>query len=216
MNALRLFSVMALLISGQVTVSHAQQASEDGWISLFDGQTLDGWRASDDPGTFRVEDGTLIVDGPRSHLYYVGPVMDHDFKNFEFKADVMTMPGANSGIYIHTEWQETGWPSKGYEIQVNNTHSDERRGGGLYAIDDVDTAPAADGEWYTQHIIVQDKRIVSIVDGETLVDYTEPDDVERPDNMADRVLSNGTIAIQGHDPQSVIHFKNIMVKPLPD
>lgn len=216
MKILRLLCVVGLLLTGSLTESHAQEASEDGWISLFDGETLDGWQASDNPETFRVEDGMLTVDGPRAHLFYVGPVGDHNFKNFEFKADVMTMPGANSGIYIHTEWQETGWPSKGYEIQVNNTHTDTRRGGGLYAIDDVETAPAKDGEWYTQHIIVEDNRIVSIVDGDTLVDYTEPDDVERPDNMADRVLSSGTIAIQGHDPESVIHYKNIMVKPLPE
>lgn len=216
MKALRLLCVVSLLVTGSIGVSHAQDTAEDGWISLFDGQTLEGWRASENPETFRVEDGVLIVDGPRAHLYYVGPVMDHDFKNFEFKADVKTEPGANSGIYIHTEWQETGWPSKGYEIQVNNTHSDTRRGGGLYAIDDVETAPAADGEWYTQHIIVQDSRIVSKVDDRTLVDYTEPEDVERPDNMADRRLSSGTIAIQGHDPQSVIHYRNIMIKPLPE
>ncbi len=216
MNALRLLCVAGLLLTGSITASHAQEASEDDWISLFDGRTLEGWRASENPATFRVEDEMLIVDGPRAHLYYAGPVMDHDFKNFEFKADVMTEPGANSGIYFHTEWEETGWPSKGYEIQVNNSHSDTRRGGGLYAIDDVDTAPAADGEWYTQHIIVRDRQIISMVNGETLVDYTEPENAERPRDMADRLLSSGTIAIQGHDPESVIYYKNIMVKPLPD
>lgn len=216
MKALRLLCVVGILLTGSITGSHAQHASEDGWISLFDGRTLDGWRASENPATFRVEDGILIVDGPRAHLYYVGPVMNHDFKNFEFKADVKTEPRANSGIYIHTEWQETGFPSKGYEIQVNNSHTDTRRGGGLYAIDDVETAPAADGEWYTQHIIVRGKQIISIVNGQTLVDYTEPENAERPRNMADRLLSSGTIAIQGHDPQSVIHFKDIMVKPLSD
>lgn len=215
-KALRLLCAAGLLMAGTLTESHAQDASDDGWISLFDGETLDGWRASENPATFRVEDGLLVVDGPRAHLYYVGPVADHDFKNFEFKTDVRTEPGANSGIYIHTEWRESGWPSKGYEIQVNNSHADVRRGGGLYAIDDVETPPAADGEWYTQHIIVRGKRIISKVNGETLVDYTEPEDAERPRSMADRLLSSGTIAIQGHDPESVIYYRNIMVKPLDD
>jgi hypothetical protein len=133
-------------------------AGADGWISLFDGKTLDGWKASENPKTFRVEDGRIVVDGPRAHLYYVGPVQNASFTNFEWKADVMTRPKANSGMYFHTEYQETGWPSKGYEVQVNNTHPDPRKTGSLYAIQDVLEAPAKDGEWFTQHITVQGKR----------------------------------------------------------
>lgn len=191
-------------------------ATQDGWVSLFDGKTLDGWKASENPGTFRVEDGTIVVDGPRAHLFYVGPVQQHRFTNFEWKADVMTTPGSNSGMYFHTEYQESGWPAKGYEVQVNNTHSDRRKTASLYAIQDVlDTSPARDGEWFTQHIIVTGKRIQVLVDGKLMVDYTEPDQVERPDDMKGRVLSSGTFALQGHDPKSKVRYRNIMVKPLP-
>jgi hypothetical protein len=190
--------------------------NDDGWISLFDGVSLDGWRASENPGTFRVEDGMIVVDGPRSHLFYVGPVMNHDFRDFEFRADVMTRPGANSGIYFHTEYQEVGWPEKGYEAQINNTHSDPRKTGSLYAVDDVMEAPARDDEWFTQHIIVQGNRIRILVDGEELVDYTEPENVERPAEMAERRLSSGTFALQGHDPESIVYFRNIRVRPLSD
>jgi hypothetical protein len=190
--------------------------TDDGWISLFDGVSLDGWRASENPGTFRVEDGAIVVDGPRSHLFYVGPVQNADFRDFEFRADVMTRAGANSGMYFHTEYQEVGWPEKGYEAQVNNTHSDPRKTGSLYAIDDVMEAPASDDEWFTQHIIVEGKRIRILVDGRELVDYTEPENVERPESMAGRVLSSGTVALQGHDPESIVYFRNIMVRPLGD
>lgn len=183
------------------------------WINLFDGETLNGWTANENKETFSVVDGMIKVDGPRSHLFYTGPVGNHNFKNFEWKADVMTEPGSNSGMYIHTEYQEEGWPAKGYEIQVNNTHTDQRKTGGLYAIADVmDNAPAKDNEWFTQHITVSGKHIVVRVNGEVTADYTEPDDVERPDNMAGRMLSSGTIAIQGHDPESVIYYKNVMVR----
>ena len=186
----------------------------DGWISLFDGKTLDGWRASEQPGTFRVEDGHIVVEGPRSHLFYVGPVENHTFTNFEWKADVMTMPKANSGMYFHTEYQESGWPSKGYEVQVNNTHPDPRKTGSLYAIQDVLEA-LPDNQWFTQHITVQGKRVVVRLDGKVVVDYTEPDSVERPPDMAGRRISRGTLAIQGHDPGSKVLYRNIMVKPLP-
>ena len=60
------------------------------------------------------------------------------FKNFEFKAKVMTKKNANSGIYFATEYQKDGWPSKGYECQVNNSFmKDARSTGSLYAIKDV-------------------------------------------------------------------------------
>jgi hypothetical protein len=190
--------------------------SDNGWIPLFDGVSLDGWRASENPGTFRVENGMIVVDGPRSHLFYTGPVANHDFRNFEFKADVMTRPGANSGMYFHTRYQEEGWPDRGYEAQVNNTHSDPRKTGSLYAIEDVMQAPARDNEWFTQHIIVEGRRIRILVDGRLLVDYVEPENAERPASMAERRLSSGTVALQGHDPESIVYFRNIMVRPLPD
>jgi len=184
--------------------------ADDGWISIFNGRDLTGWRANENPGTFSVKDGLLVVDGPRSHLFYVGPVCGANFRNFEWKADVLTFPKANSGMYFHTEYQASGWPGKGYEVQVNTTHSDRKKTGGLYGVADVmDNAPSRDGEWFTQHIIVQDKRIVIKVDGKVTVDYTEPDNVRGP-----RRLSSGTVAIQGHDPDSVVHFRNIMIKPL--
>lgn len=188
----------------------------DNWISLFDGKTLDGWKANDNPGTFKVENGMIVVNGLRSHLFYVGPVVNHNFKNFEFKADVMTTPGSNSGMYVHTEYQESGWPTRGYEVQVNNTHPDPRKTGSLYAIKDVLKAPAQDNEWFTQQITVKGKRIIVKVNGKTLVDYTEPENVERPSDMAGRLLSSGTFALQGHDPKSKVFYKEVMVKPLPE
>lgn len=92
-----------------------------------------------------------------AHLFYNGEVQQHSFRNFEFRADVMTMPGSNSGIYFHTQYQESGWPQKGYEAQVNNSHTDWRRTGSLYAIQDVKEVYVKDGEWFTEQIIVQGK-----------------------------------------------------------
>lgn len=200
---------IGLLTAGFSTLP---DASEE-WISLFDGKSLDGWKASENPSTFSVEDGRIVADGPRSHLFYTGPVQNHNFKNFEFKADVMTTPGSNSGIYFHTGYQEEGWPSRGYEAQINNTSSDPRKTASLYAVDDVESAPVADDEWFTMYIKVEGKHIVIKVNDETMVDYTESNEDERPEG---RDLSEGTFALQGHDPDSRVYFKNIMVKPLED
>ncbi len=186
------------------------------WVSLFDGKTLNGWRVGDNAETFSVQDGAIVVNGNVAHLYYDGPVNNHLFKNFEFKADVMTLPGSNSGIYFHTKFQKSSWPQKGYEAQVNNSHTDWRRTGSLYAIQDIKEVFAKDNEWFTEYIRVKGKNILIKINDKTVVDYTEPEDLQRPDNMKERKLSLGTFALQGHDPGSKVYFKNIVVKILPD
>jgi hypothetical protein len=195
--------------------SFAQKQS-NGWISLFDGKTLDGWKVGENAATFTVDSGCIIAHGNTAHLFYNGKVQDHNFKNFHFKADVMTRPGSNSGIYFHTAYQESGWPSKGYEVQVNNTHTDWRRTGSLYAIQDVKEQLAKDNVWFTEEIIVQGKKVTIKVNGKVAVEYTEPDNVQRPADMKGRVISSGTFALQGHDPNSKVYFKNLQVKILPD
>ncbi len=212
MRYLTTLSVAALFTIAGASLP-AQQGG--GWVSLFDGKTLDGWKVGENAASFKVEDGAIVINGPRAHLYYDGPVANHDFKNFEFKADIMTTPGSNSGIYFHTAYQEGGWPSKGYEVQVNNSHTDPKRTAGLYAVKDNMEAPAKDGEWFTMQIVVQGKHVTTSVNGKTIVDYTEPDNAERPADMKARLISSGTFALQGHDPKSKVFMKNIMVKALP-
>jgi hypothetical protein len=192
-----------LLVSGSA-------GAEDGWIPLFDGRSLEGWKAGENADSFKVEDGQIVVDGPRGHLFYVGPVEDAKFKNFEFKAEVLTHPKANSGIYFHTRYQASGWPSTGYESQVNASHGDPRKSGSLYGVKDVmNDAPHKDNEWFEYHIIVQGKRVEIRINGKTVVEYTEPDDAR-----GNRKLGSGTFALQAHDPDSRIHYRNIRVKPL--
>lgn len=206
----RLVPVVAMVVT--LALTNSLTFGEEEWMCLFNGETLNGWRAGENPDSFRVEDGAIVVNGPRGHLFYEGPVQDHDFKNFHFKADVLTKPNANSGIYIHTQFQKEGWPSVGYEVQVNISHRDPKKSGGLYGVRDVADPPAKDNEWYTQEIIVQGKRIISKINGKVLVDYTEnPADIH-----GNRKLSSGTFAIQAHDPGSKVLIKNIKVKPLDD
>jgi len=211
-KALAIFLGLSALLS----CHSPRHASGGGWISLFDGKSLDGWKVGENAATFSVENGTIVAHGNTAHLFYEGPAKDHNFKNFELRADVMTEPGSNSGIYFHTQYQEGGWPSKGYEVQVNNSHTDWRRTGSLYAVEDVKEVYVKDNEWFTESFSVQGKRVIIKINDKVVVDYTEPDNVQRPADMAGRIISSGTFALQGHDPKSKVYFKNIMVKPLAD
>jgi len=189
-----------------------------GWVSLFDGKSLNGWKVGENAATFSVDSGMIIVHGKTAHLFYVGDMYEHSFKNFEFKADVKTMPGANSGIYFHTQFQQASWPERGYEVQVNNSHTDWRRTGSLYGIMDLKEQYIKDNEWFTEYIKVEGKRVIIKLNERIVVDYTEPENIKSVRGTDDslRIISNGTFALQGHDPKSVVYFKNIMVKPLAD
>ena len=196
--------------------AEAPKADADGFYSLFDGKTLQGWKVGKNAETFKVMEGMICAKGPGpSHLFYVGPLKDHNFKDFHFKAEVMTFPNANSGIYFHTKYQEEGWPSQGFEAQVNNTYvKDPRKTASLYAVKDVKEAPAKDNEWFTYEIIVKGKQITMKINGKTVNDYTEAEDYKPPQGMRGRKLSSGTFALQGHDPESKVCYRNIKVKPL--
>ena len=182
----------------------------DGWFDLFDGKSLNDWKAAEDFKAFKVEDG-LIVAGPSklTHLYYNGAIQKSNFKNFEMKAEVKTRPKGNSGIFFHTAYQAKGIPAKGFEFQINNTGSDQRyRTGAIYPTKPLDKVLLKDDEWFECHLSVRGNKVVLKVNGETT------HDVELPVNAKSGLsLSSGTFAIQSHDPGSVVYFRRIRVKP---
>lgn len=199
--------LLALVSMSTLPAVAADKDPEKGFISLFNGKDFTGWKIGDkEQAKWKIEDGTIVASGPRSHLF-----TEKEFKNFEFKAEVKTTPGSNSGIYIHTKFQETGWPKQGYESQVNVSHRDPVKTGSLYGVVKLFKTPAKDNQWWTQHIIVKGKRIVIKINDEQVIDYTEPDDVQ-----GTRRLGKGCFALQAHDPKSVTYYRNIRVKPLPD
>ncbi len=204
------------------TFRPALSESGEGWIPLFNGRNLDGWQASENPKSFRVEGGMIVCDGPRSHLFYAGGVRKADFRNFEFKAEVMTRPGANSGVYFHTQYQKGGWPEKGFEVQVNNTHRGEgdyrerKKTASLYAIRNVYKQLVPDNQWFTLRIRVEDKRIRIWLNDIRTVDYIEPLRPFRSGEHRGSLLSSGTFALQCHDPKSKVFYRNLSVKPLSD
>jgi hypothetical protein len=204
----------ALLVAcGSLQASWAAEIPlEAGWVSLFDGKSLEGWTASENKASCRVEEGLLLIGGERSHLFYNGPVDNHNFTDFQLKLEVKTTPGSNSGVFFHTKYQETGWPTKGHEAQVNSTHKDWRRTGSLYAVKDIREAASKDDQWFDYHIIVRGNQITMKVDGKTVNQHTETGDAPGLVDRPDRKLSSGTIALQAHDPGSMVYYRNIRIK----
>ena len=152
----RLFGVGVLLAAlGAAAAPAADEKSDKGWVQLFDGKDLTGWKIHPKPGgqiqevvpvekggkvvayegklrngkqvpLWRVEDGVLIGSGPASHLFS----QRGDYKNFRFRVEAMINDHGNSGQYFRAQYGPS-FP-KGYEAQINATHSDPIRTGSLY------------------------------------------------------------------------------------
>ena len=190
-------------------------AVEPGFTSLFDGKDMNGWKPNENPQTWSLKDGALVAHGPRSHCFYVGDFHNHTFTDYELKVDVMTLPGSNGGVYIDTQYQDQGWPGKGFEVQVNNTYKgDPRLTGSLYEVQDNNSAVAADNKWFTEDIVVRGDTITVKVDGKQTVNWTQPSDWAGTKDFKGRRIGPGTIALQGHDPGSTVYYKNIRIKVL--
>jgi hypothetical protein len=185
---------------------------EPGFTPLFDGKTFDGWKSSVvNKETWKIEDGAFVTRGKTCHLFYVGDLQP--FTNFDLKVDVMTEPHANGGIYFHTKYQAESWPRGGFECQVNQSHGDWIKTGSLWGIVNVGLRAVEDNKWYTQEIIVKGNTVTVLIDGKKMLQYVEPAGAVAGKEF-ERKLSQGTFALQAHDPGSVVRYKNIRVKKL--
>jgi hypothetical protein len=217
-----LLAVCALLLVAQLFAQNqpAQTAlpkppklnKESGFKTIFDGKSFDGWKmAEENKETWSIQDGAFVAHGNRCHLYYVGE--EKPYVNFELKADVLTEPGSNGGIYFHTQYQETSWPKNGFEVQVNQTHTDWKKTGSLYDVVNVKEQFVKDNEWYSYHIIVKDKHVTIKINDKVAVDWEQPADHKAGTGFT-RILDKGTFALQAHDPKSIVHYSNLRVKRL--
>lgn len=183
-------------VEGQPT-PHRPDAQ--GWIRLFDGKTLSGWMTFD-PGHWTIDaEGLLVGQGSRSHLF-----SPRTYKNLEFKAEAKLNHEGNSGMYFRAKLMP-GWP-EGYESQVENTSKDPQKTGSLYNRAKMFDQLVADDTWWTQHVIAIGNRVIIKVNDKIVVDFVDEK----------RSFMEGHLALQQHNDGSVVHYRNVQVKPLPD
>jgi hypothetical protein len=198
-------------------------ANVEQWIDLFDGRTMTNWRPSENKSSWSVVDGALTADGPRSHLFYTGPVRAADFRNFELQVELVTQPECNSGVYFHSAYQEAGFPEKGFEVQVNNTargdgnYLERKKTASLYGIRNMYKQLVPDRKPFRMQVAVRGKNVQIRLDEQLLVDYVEPTPAVIPQGGEKlRYLDHGTFALQCHNNGSRVAFKSVRVRPLPD
>jgi hypothetical protein len=126
---------------------------------------------------------------------------------------------------VHTKLQPEGWPAAGYELQVANTNPpvkkpgdyiEHKMTGSIYAVRNTWMAPARDNEWFNYRIRVVGKTIQTFINDKLICEYAEPQNAPRARDKQGRYLGSGTFALQAHDPGSVVKYRNMKVKILPD
>ena len=191
-----------ILVAACISTAAAQTApvpGKDGWISMFDGKTLDGWKANENPGSWKAVDGAIVGDGPASHLFW----MERECEDCEFRAEVKLNHSGNSGMYLRTAFGP-GFP-KGYEAQVENTSPDPQKTGSLYGICKVAEQLIQDDTWWTQDITIKGNHVVIKVNGKTVTDCDDPQSR----------YTKGYLALQQHNAGSIVMYRNLMMRPLP-
>jgi hypothetical protein len=207
-----MLTVLALVLTTSIVWSQ-----EDGWVKIFNGENLDGWKSNEKYQGFDVKNGAIVGKGNRNHLYFM-----EELKNFELKMDVKISAGGNSGVYVKSQWQDESWPVTGFELQVNASHGDPVKTGSLYNIIKIFQAPHGDDEWFNYHLILKGNTLEVRVNGKLLYTYVDPLEkggVPQNENITEqnkRISQKGYIALQQHDPKSIPEFKNIFLKKLPD
>ena len=201
---------LALLTCALSTLSAAEG---DGWISLFDGKTLSGWKANEAQEAWTVEDGCITVNGPFSHLFYLGPDGNATFSDFELKVEMKAGPGTNSGIFFRVPAMEKAgkYLNGAYEAQIQNDGKNDCYTGGLWIrAPRTDPSPVKPDEWFEVHIIAIGDKVTLKINGETTCEYSKA--IEKQGWMSHP--ASGYIALQGHGPGHKPVFRKISIKPI--
>ena len=189
-----------------------EKKKDDGWIQLFNGKDLSGWKTHpDDKAKWEVVDGAIKGSGPAGHLFSERG----DYENFHLKFEVKINDKGNSGQYFRATFAKAFPP--GYEAQINSTHGDKVRTGSLYA--DGRGGYSAEEKkqmlvfdrlvepntWFTQEVIADGNHIIIKVNDKVTVDFV--DEKSRH--------TKGHFAIQQHDPGSTVVVRKVEFKELP-
>jgi Domain of Unknown Function (DUF1080) len=208
MNRLQKLGVLTVVGLGALGVFPAGAQEDEGWVSLFDGKTLSGWtKAGKEDSKWEVVDGAIVGTGQASMLY--SP--KGDYKNFRFKAEVQINDHGNSGMYFRSPTAEGDF-SKGYEAQIDSTHSDLIRTGSIYGFLHIYKKIVPPDTWFTYEVECVDKNwrgtvcphIKVWIDGELLFELQEKT----------KAWDKGYFAFQQHDPGSKVQIRKIEVKEL--
>lgn len=175
----------------------------EGWISLFDGQTLYGWESGNSEVNWSVEnpgaDGVITADsGPIGLLRTYTP-----FADYQFRCDFRMAAGGNSGVFLRTLPDPQEVQKDCYEINIVDEHPAGFLTGSIVGLQQTAEPIQGSGDWHTFLLTADGTKITVIMDGKEIAAH----DDQRPE-----ARRSGLIGLQKN--AGKIEFKNIALKPL--
>lgn len=165
-----------------------------GWILLFDGETLFGWKATSD-ANWEAADGVLSVSQGEPGLL----VTTSQFGDYVLKVDFRTAPGTNSGVFLRTSPRPTDVTSKCYELNIAG--QDNPYPTGSFVKRQRCQGDYQSADWQTFEVTADGGRFLVKLDGQLVLDYTDP-----------KPLGRGFIGLQLNSGK--VEFRNVKLKPL--
>ena len=171
----------------------------DGWIQLFDGQTLFGWAPNNDANWHVTETGEIEASQGSSPGLLVTTV---PFADYELRCDYWMSKGGNSGIFLRTPAIPTAPTKDCYELNICDSHPTFKTAS-LVGRAQPSTAVTGEETWKTFHVKVEGQRIEVTLDGESVLDFEDETEYLR---------TSGFIGLQQNE--GLIRFRNVFLKPL--
>ena len=216
-----LFHAQPAVSQGNLTPIRATSPADtesEGWVQLFNGKDLTGWKTHpDQPGQWAVDGGVLIGSAVPSYLYSEGG----QFADFHLRIEARINNGGDSGIYLRTPFATRPGrgtdlrPAGGYEVEFHENPTYLVKTGSVWDADTsggpkvlwVNNQPSLTrpDEWFTLEIIATGNHFVTKVNG------TQTADCRDPRNHFD----SGHIALQVFSPLTIVQFRKIQIKELP-
>ncbi|MGC1273869.1 MAG: DUF1080 domain-containing protein [Planctomycetaceae bacterium] len=170
---------------------------QDGWIALFDGQTLFGWTANSETD-WSVVDGAIVSKPGTPGLL----LTTTGFQDYELKCDVWLEQGGNSGLFLRTVTHPAGAVDGCLEFNLCDSHA-EFPTGSLVARVKASESVTVEGDWHAVELVVQGEQILAKIDEKTVLDMTSPDFVK---------TGGDRIGLQQNGGE--VRFRNVFLKPL--
>ena len=158
----RTFAMAAALLACGLTGCSSMHGggAEPGWVTLFDGRSLDGWERVGD-ANWRLDDGTVVANKGSGFL-----VSKNSYADFELRAEFWADADANSGIFIRCEDRVKLTAAVCYEVNIYDKRPEAIYGtGAIVDTAKVDPMPKAGGRWNTYEIHAKGDHLVVKMNG---------------------------------------------------
>jgi Domain of Unknown Function (DUF1080) len=193
-----------VIAAASLVARHGTEAAaqNSGWVTLFDGETLNNWNRIG-TANWRLEDGAMVADSGNGFL-----VSKSDYADFDLRVEFWIEAKTNSGVFIRCTDPASVTGKTAYEVNIWDTRPEQKYGtGAIVDVAAVDPMPHAAGRWNVYEIIAKGDTFTVILNGQKTVDGAKSDK-----------FAKGRIALQHgkgvNDQTGIVKFRKVEIKPL--